>query len=443
MDILIKILQFILSFSILVFVHELGHFAFARMFGIRVEKFYLFFNPWFSLFKKKIGGTEYGIGWLPLGGYVKIAGMIDESMDTEQMKQPAKPDEFRSKPAWQRLLVMVGGVMMNVLFAMFIYMGVSYVWGKNYIANEDIPYGYTFNPLAHEIGFENGDKILDIAGNKVEDFSRVMPMILIDQAPYVTVERGGQPLRIEISEDQLARMLHEGKGFALPRVPFVVATVRTGGAEAAGLMAGDSLVSANGAPLLFLDQYTEVFGANKGQSVNIGLMRDSAGVWVPRSYEVQVSDEGTIGVGLADFTRYAKISTVSYSFWESIPAGVKLTGEELSSYAKQLKLLVSPKSEGYKALGGILTIGSIFPGEWNWEGFWLVTAFISIVLAVMNILPIPALDGGHVLFLLVEVITGRRPSDKFLEWAQMVGLFILFALLILANANDIYRFFIK
>lgn len=444
MDILIKVLQFVLSFSILVIVHEFGHFIFARIFGTRVEKFYLFFNPWFSLFKYKKGDTEYGIGWIPFGGYVKIAGMIDESMDTEQMKQPVQPYEFRAKPAWQRLLIMVGGVLMNILLAVVIYIGISFTWGDKYIANDDLSYGYTYSALAKEMGFQDGDKILDIAGNKVDDWTRVMPMILIDQAPYVTVERDGKPVRVDIGEEYTARLIHSGTLFAVPRIPFVVREVpKGGGAAEAGLMAGDSLVSLNGQPAYFLEQYQKAFAENKGGEVEIGVVRDSAGIDVTRTFKVKVSDEGMIGVGLTSYDHFFPIRTVEYNFLEAIPAGIKLTGSEISSYAKQLKLIVSPKAEGYKAVGGVLTIGNIFPGVWNWESFWRITAFISIVLAIMNILPIPALDGGHVLFLLVEVVSGRKPSDKFLERAQIVGVIILFALLILANGNDIYKFFIK
>lgn len=374
MDILIKILQFILSFSLLVIIHEFGHFLFARLFKTRVEKFYLFFNPWFSLFKFKKGGTEYGIGWIPFGGYVKIAGMIDESMDTDQMKQPVQPYEFRAKPAWQRLLIMVGGVLMNILLAVFIYIGMSYTWGKTYLDNKDVKYGYVYNDLAREMGFRNGDKIVDIDGEAVEDAGAIWQTIVIDQAKTVTVDRDGQRVRIDIPEEAIAQLL-KSPDFATVRIPFVVGET----------VAGDPAAQA-------------------------GLLT---------------------------------LSTHRYNFWQAIPAGIQRTGSEISNYAKQIKLMFTPKTEAYKSLGGVIAIGNIFPNYWSWEQFWRITAFLSVVLAVMNILPIPALDGGHVLFLLVEVITGRRPSDKFLERAQLVGIIILFALLIYANGNDIYRFFIK
>lgn len=374
MDILIKILQFILSFSLLVIIHEFGHFLFARLFKTRVEKFYLFFNPWFSLFKFKKGGTEYGIGWIPFGGYVKIAGMIDESMDTDQMKQPVQPYEFRAKPAWQRLLIMVGGVLMNILLAVFIYIEMSYTWGKTYLDNKDVKYGYVYNDLAREMGFRNGDKIVDIDGEAVEDAGAIWQTIVIDQAKTVTVDRDGQRVRIDIPEEAIAQLL-KSPDFATVRIPFVVGET----------VAGDPAAQA-------------------------GLLT---------------------------------LSTHRYNFWQAIPAGIQRTGSEISNYAKQIKLMFTLKTEAYKSLGGVIAIGNIFPNYWSWEQFWRITAFLSVVLAVMNILPIPALDGGHVLFLLVEVITGRRPSDKFLERAQLVGIIILFALLIYANGNDIYRFFIK
>lgn len=278
MEILIKILQFILSFSLLVIIHELGHFTFAKIFKTRVEKFYLFFNPWFSLFKFKKGETEYGVGWIPFGGYVKISGMVDESMDTEQMKQPAQPYEFRAKPAWQRLLIMVGGVLMNVLLAVAIYIGISFAWGETYLANQDVEHGYTFNELGREIGFENGDKIVDIAGKPLENAMLLLPSIVFDQAPYVTVERDGARRRIEIPEEAMARLI-ESRDFAAPRLPFVVGEVVSGTEAAkAGIRPGDTFVSIDGEPIRYYDQYRKVFEARKGDTVRLSLMRDSAGI---------------------------------------------------------------------------------------------------------------------------------------------------------------------
>ena len=443
MDILIKVLQFILSFSLLVIIHEFGHFLFARLFKTRVEKFYLFFNPWFSLFKFKKGDTEYGVGWIPFGGYVKISGMIDESMDTDQMKQPVQPYEFRAKPAWQRLLIMAGGVLMNILLAVVIYIGISYTWGDTYLDNKDVRYGYVYNDLGEEIGFRDGDRIVDIAGEPVENAVMVLPDIVFNQAEYVTVERDGARVRIDIPSDAMPRLLNS-VDFAVVRLPFVVGrTAPDGEAAKAGLLAGDTLVSFNGEPLRYFDQYRRAFEAHKGDSVTLSAMRDSAGVTQLVTLPVKVSADGVIGVELMPLNKLLQLSTREYTLWQSIPAGIRRTGDEIGSYAKQIKLIFTPKTEAYKSLGGVLAIGNIFPDYWSWEQFWRITAFLSIVLAIMNILPIPALDGGHILFLLVEIVTRRKPSDKFLERAQLAGIMILFALLIFANGNDIYRFFIK
>ena len=443
MEITIKILQFVLSFSLLVVIHEFGHFIFARMFGTRVEKFYLFFDPWFSLFKFKRGGTEYGIGWIPFGGYVKISGMVDESMDTEQLKQPVQPWEFRAKPAWQRLLIMLGGVMMNVLLALCIYIGMSYAWGDRYMANKDVAYGYAFNELAHEIGFRDGDRILLVDGQQVEDAAQVFPMIVIDQARTVTVERDGERVEVAIAPEYMPQLL-ETKAFMTPRVPFIVTEAVKGGAAAeAGFQPGDTLVAFNGEPMRYFDQYQPALADHAGQTVEIVVSRLRDGAAVTDTLPVQLTTEGQLGVKLMGPYDLIPLQTYSYTFWQAIPAGFHRTGTELANYWKQIKLIFSPKTEAYKSLGGIIAIGNIFPSFWSWEAFWQITAFLSIVLAVMNILPIPALDGGHVMFLLFEVITGRKPGDKFMERAQIVGIAILFALLIFANGNDIYRFFIK
>lgn len=446
MDTVIKILQFIVSLSLLVIIHEFGHFLFAQLFKTRVEKFYLFFDPWFSLFKFKKGDTEYGIGWVPFGGYVKISGMIDESMDTEQMKSPPQPYEFRAKPAWQRLLIMVGGVVMNVVFALIIYIGMSYKWGETVLENKDIVYGYTFNSLGQEMGFRNGDRIVDIDGKPATEYLDVLKSILISQPEYVTVDRNGQKIRIDITDESINRLLQSADSTSLlmPRIPFVVGSVVSGsGAAQAGLHPGDSLISYNGTPMTFFDQYSSAFHAAPGDTVTLGLVRKTDGITKITTFPVKVSAEGTIGVYPRTIDSMLTFSTHNYSLLESIPAGFKRTGAEISSYIDQIKLLFNPKTEAYKSLGGVITMGSIFPTEWDWQRFWSITAFLSIILAVMNILPIPALDGGHVLFLLVEVITRRKPSDKFLEYAQIVGMFIIFALMIFATGNDIYRFFIK
>lgn len=440
MDILIKVLQFVLSFSLLVFIHEMGHFLFARMFKIRVEKFYMFFNPWFSLYKFTYKGTEYGIGWIPFGGYVKIAGMIDESMDTEQMQQPPKPDEFRSKPAWQRLLVMTGGVLMNVVLAMLIYIGMSYSWGDKYIDNKDVVYGYSFSELGQKMGFKNGDKIISVNGGKIGDYSSIFIEVLLTQKSTVEVLRGEERVVIEIPECYTSELIKSKKFFMEPRLPFKVAEVPEGSAaEQLGIVEGDMIALIAGQEAIFIDQCTTLLDSLKGQMTSFAILRGADTITVNGT----IPETGKIGILLQPVNDMLKISTRSYSLLESVPVGIKRTGKELKDYFRQIKLIFSPNTEAYKSLGGVIAIGNIFPNFWSWEIFWKITAFLSIILAVMNILPIPALDGGHVMFLLFEVISGRKPSDKFLEYAQMMGLIILFTLLIFANGNDIYRFFIK
>ncbi len=443
MEIVIKILQFIASFSLLVIIHELGHFMFARMFGIRVEKFYLFFDPWFSLLKFKYKGTEYGIGWIPFGGYVKIAGMIDESMDLEQMKQPAKPDEFRSKPAWQRLLVMVGGVTMNVVLALCIYTGMNYAWGKSYYTPEEMKFGYTFNELGHEIGFEDGDILLEVDGKRYDDFTKLLAALVIDNAFKVSVERNGKMCDVYIT-DEYRPLLIDSKDFISPRMPCIIKEVTPGMAAAgAGFMAGDTIVALNGEAKYDVERYLEAFQTMKGSLIALTVGRDSAGIAIRKTLDVTLDGEGRIGVGITLFNELIPLHTEKYTFWESIPAAFARTGEEIGNYWKQVKMIIRPETGAYKSLGGVISIGSIFPGHWDWYGFWRITAFLSIVLAVMNILPIPMLDGGHVLFLLYEVVTRRKPSDRFMEYAQWVGLIIVMSLIIYATGNDIYRFFIK
>lgn len=455
MEILVKILQLILSLSLLVFVHELGHFLAARMFGIRVDKFYIFFDAGgFSIFRFKIGDTTFGLGWVPFGGYCKIAGMIDESMDTEAMKQPPQPWEFRSKPAWQRLVVMVAGVVMNLVTACLVYIGMSWHWGDNYIDNADVRWGYSFGELAREIGFEDGDRVVSVDGALPEgDFFDIPRTILLNDRTTVRVERGGVERDIEITENYKAALLKSGS-FMEPRYPFVVAGTEEGSPAAlAGIMPGDSLVAFGGVPVSFTSDVRRALADAAGGVARVTMARDSSGVRVLRTLEVPVSDEGQLGVMIkAGFVQsrggrlssdFFPIRTRSYSLAESIPTGLRKAGKMVSDYWKQLKMMVQPKTEAYKQVGSFITIGSIFPGVWDWFEFWRVTAFISIALALLNILPIPALDGGHVLFLLWEVVTRRRPSDKFLEWMQVLGLVILGALIILTFGNDIYRFFIR
>jgi regulator of sigma E protease len=366
--------------------------------------------------------------------------MIDESMDREAMKQPAQPWEFRSKPAWQRLIVMVAGVFMNIVVACCIYIGMSWHWGYEYTDNKDVEWGYTFNELAHEIGFHDGDKIVYLDGESVGDISQIYSDMVINRVETVTVERGGERIDIDIPVEYVSAML-SSPDFISPRMPFEVGIVAEGGGAAeAGIEPGDRLVALGGESMTLADDYAAAFAACKGDTVAITVARDSAGVNVVRELQVEVSDEGTIGV----YRVYTlPRQTLEYNFWQAIPAGFHRTGAEISGYWNQIKLIFTPKTEAYKSVGSLISIGNIFPGEWNWYAFWKITALLSVILAVMNILPIPALDGGHVFFLLWEVITRRKPSDKFMEWAQVFGMIILFALLIFAFGNDIYRFFIK
>ena len=438
METFIKVLQLIVSLSLLVAIHEFGHFIVARIFKIRVEKFYIFFDPWFSLFKFRRGDTEYGIGWIPFGGYVKIAGMIDESLDTEQMKLPPKPDEFRAKPAWQRFLVMIAGVVMNLVLAFCIYCGISYAWGSAYLANEDVKWGYVYSEAAHGMGFEDGDRIVAIDGHEIDNVSEILNLLVMsDDDRTVEVVRDGQQHSFTIPYDLLLEMRNEQQfeGFYTPRIPMLVGEVVADTAREAGLCEGDVILAVDGQESWAAADIYGMIQSHAGQVVTLGIDRGGELLQL----EAPVSDEGKIGFTIGTLP----LRTQKYTFWQSIPAGARLTGKVISSYWQQLKLIVKPKTQMYKHLGGFIAIGSIFPAHWDWQQFWYTTAFLSIILAIMNILPIPALDGGHALFTFWEMITRRRPSEKVLEVAQYIGLFILLLLLIYANGNDIYRFFIK
>ncbi|MDO4758783.1 MAG: RIP metalloprotease RseP [Rikenellaceae bacterium] len=437
MDILIKVLQFFLCFTVIVGLHEFGHFITARLFKIRVEQFYIFFNPWFSLFKFNYKGTEYGLGWLPLGGYVKIGGMIDESMDKEQMAAPVREDDFRAKPAWQRFIVMIAGVVMNLLTAVVIYCAVCYTWGESYLSNEDVKWGYEFNESAEKLGFVDGDRILTINGEEVDNVNLIVnSLLLTDGDCYVEVEREGMPIELEIPMAELIEMRRaEGyKGFLTPHIPFIVDSVHFD--SAAALRHGDRVVSAEGLTATDMLSVRDYIADAAGSDVRLTVEREGNLIEVV----VPVNAEGLMGITLLN---PITLRTHEYTLLESIPAGIKRAGTTIADYWEQLKLIVKPETKMYEELGGFIAIGSIFAPEWNWLDFWLKTAFLSIILAVMNILPIPALDGGHALFTFWEMLTGRKVSEKVLEVAQYIGLGILFALLLYANGNDIYRFFIK
>ncbi len=436
--ILIKTAQLLLSLSLLVVLHEFGHFMFARLFKTRVEKFYLFFNPWFSLFKIKKGETEYGIGWLPLGGFVKISGMIDESMDKEAMKLPPQPWEFRSKKTWQRLLIMLGGVIMNFITALVIYIGILYAWGESYLPTENAKFGIEVNEVGEKIGFQNGDKILTVDNKYIENFNKIVPTIVLDNVKTVQVERNGQKVNINISDEDLALLL-KSKSIINPRFPFnhsVGKVIKDSPAKVAGLKKGDILKKVDDQSFDYYDEFSHYLNSKKGKEIEMELERDGSLI----TKKVTVGEDGKIGFyPVFNTPEVFKFKTIKYGFFASIPAGISRGVQTTKDYLKQFKLIFNKKTKGYESLGGFATIGNIFPGTWDWYSFWNMTAFISIILAIMNLLPIPALDGGHVMFLLGEMITGRKPNEKFLEYAQIAGMILLLALVLYANANDIIK----
>ncbi len=448
--ILIKIIQFFLSLSLLIVLHELGHFIPAKLFKTRVEKFYLFFDVKFALFKKKIGGTEYGIGWLPLGGYVKISGMIDESMDTEAMKEEPKEWEFRSKPAWQRLIIMLGGVTVNFILAVIIYIGMAWAYGDQYMTADSLKDGFwvTEKTIGDKLGVQTGDLILAVDGEKIKKFGDILPELVTGNT--MTVQRDGRTFEQEIPVDFIATLIEDEDRmrFISYRFPFVIGEVSPDSENKdAGLLPEDEVVAIGGTSISYFDEAKSILENYKSQKVDLTIVRDGdTRMQIP----VMISDTATIGVrpGVLSFDAMQekgllKIEKVKYSFLESIPAGIDKGVSTLSNYVGQMKKIFNPSTGAYKGVGGFAAIGGLFPDTWNWPGFWSATAFISIILAFMNILPIPALDGGHVTFLLYEMITGRKPSDKFLENAQMIGFFLLIALLLFANGNDLYKWLFK
>jgi regulator of sigma E protease len=435
----IKALQLILSLSILVIVHEFGHFIFARMFKIRVEKFYLFFDPWFALFryKPKNSHTEYGVGWLPLGGYVKISGMIDESMDKEQMSQPAQPWEFRSKPAWQRLLVMVAGVLFNLLLAFFIYSMVLFTWNDTYLPLKNVTQGMEFSQAAKNAGFRDGDILLRADDKELERFG-VRTLLDVADAETVTVLRNGQEVVLTIQEGLMQNLLTDKEGFATYRVPAVVyQTMEGSAADKAGLMQGDSIVGVNGVPTpLFADLRTAL-DTNRNREVMLSYYRSGT----LQTTAVQVDSAGTLGFYAMTAPQIYQTVTRTYGFFESFPAGINMGIQTLKDYVAQFRYVFT--KEGASSLGGFGAIGNLFPPQWNWQAFWMMTAFLSVILAFMNILPIPALDGGHVMFLLYEVIVRRKPNEKLMEYAQTAGMILLLALVLYANGMDVVRAIFK
>ena len=448
--ILIKTIQFFLSLSLLIVLHELGHFIPAKIFKTRVEKFYLFFDIKFSLFKKKIGETVYGIGWLPLGGYVKIAGMIDESMDTAQMAEEPKPWEFRSKPAWQRLIIMLGGVTVNFILAVIIYIGMAYSYGDQYIPMDSLKDGIWVREknIGDELGVQTGDQIKAIDGEEVENFDSLLGEII--NGNTITIERDGTTIENEIPVDFIATLLEDEDKIRFiisPRIPFIVGGIPDESSNKdSGLKVQDQIIGIGDQRITYFDEAEPLLESYTNQKVDLIVSRDGREEQIP----VVISDSATIGIsiGALPFDKmeemgYFRLETRKYTFMESIPAGIDKGVTTLVSYVKQLKKIFNPETGAYKGVGGFAAIGSMFPDTWNWPVFWSTTALISIILAFMNILPIPALDGGHVTFLLYEMVTGRKPSDKFLEYAQMIGFFLLIALLLFANGNDIYKWLSK
>ncbi len=447
--ILIRALQLMMSLALLVIIHEGGHFLFAKLFKVRVTKFYLFFDPWFSLFKwkPKNSETEYGVGWVPLGGYVQIAGMVDETQNSEDLNHPVEPWEFRAKPAWQRLLIMVGGVMMNFLLALFIYSMLMYTWGDSYVSVPDLKNGMKFSRQAQAMGFRDGDILLRTNEVAFEKYGADMLRAIAD-AETVTVRRDGQEVNIPIPEEfGLLHMSQDGKPFVDILVPAVVDSVVAGTpAASAGLQKGDKFLAFNGHPIGSYNDFVERIDVLRAKSDSITLPEN---ILPLRNVNLVVAraagGQDTLAVQLdADFklgftaALGYEPTRVTYGFWESFPAGTAYGVNILKGYVDDLKYVFT--KEGANSLGGFGTIGSIFPATWDWYLFWKMTAFLSIILAFMNILPIPALDGGHVLFLFYEIIARRKPSDKFMERAQMVGMILLFGLMIWANFNDIIRF---
>ncbi len=430
---IVKAVQLLLSLSLLIILHELGHFIPARIFKTRVEKFFLFFDVKFALLKKKIGETTYGIGWLPLGGYVKISGMIDESMDKEQMLQPPKPWEFRSKPAWQRLIIMLGGVTVNLILGFLIYMMILFVWGKYTLASEDLPMGLEPTPIVSQLGFETGDQILSVDGESLENVLDINKYFLLREVNEVRVRRKNGGLATIYVPDNIGTQIFES-GQMIPFVPVLPAVIDSvipnSPASRIGLLSDDKILSLNGNQISSWSDFKN-YMTTDSKEIDLVVERNQSTV----SFSAVTREDGTLGV--YPKTDFFSFELVKLSLGKSIVEGFDYGYWTLRDYIAQFKYIFTPK--GASQLGGFGAIGNMFPSQWDWKGFWSSTALISIILAFMNILPIPALDGGHVMFLFYEIVTGRKPNDKFMEYAQMFGFFLLLSLVLYANGNDIYR----
>ena len=437
MDIAIRVLQLLLSLSILVFIHELGHYSMARFFGARVEQFYLFFNPWFSIFKwkSKRSGTVYGLGWLPLGGYCQIAGMIDESLDTEAMASEPKPDEFRSKKPFARLMIMAGGVIFNVILAFIIYTGITLAWGTKVLHSDQVSAGMNFSTPAEEVGFVDGDVILSVDGKQSPNVldSRFMSSLI--NAHEVVVRRGGAVETIRLPEDMMQRLLRAEEGFGSLRMPFVVDAVSEGSRAQGHLVSGDRVVAVDSVTCTDVAEVITALDKKKGKDVVLTVERSGTALQTT----LPVDTAGHIGVVLKGIEELYPIEHVQYNVFTAIPAGIDRAGQTISGYVRGLKYMFT--KEGAKQMGGLGTMGKLFPTTFDWQSFWSITAFLSIILAVMNILPIPALDGGHILFIIIEMIRRKPLSDKAMTTIQTIGLVLLVLLMVYANGNDIYRAF--
>jgi len=437
--ILANIGQFILAFSILVVLHEMGHFFPAKWFGCRVEKFYLFFNPWFSLWKKKVGETEYGLGWIPLGGYVKISGMVDESMDKEQMKLPAQPWEFRSKPAWQRLIIMLGGVIVNFILALVIFSAILFVWGEERLPVRNMKYGVMVDSLGKTAGLRNGDQIVAVNNVPVDYFEELGKRIYFSEKATINIKRDGRDTAVTLPPGFLSKLTRSQKlAFLLPRYPIVIEDDKEVKYVSGKMQKGDRLVGVNNTLFNYFDEYIDAKKDLKDTTITLHLLRGADTV----SAVVKTDDVTRTGMLTQFYTDMLGTEKKEYSFFESIPAGINYGVERLKDYVNGIKLLFTSKEHKVNDnLGSLISIGKTFGGVWNWKHFWEMTALFSIILAFMNILPIPALDGGHALFTLYEMITGRKPSDKFMEYAQIVGMVLLLGLMLYALGLDIWRLF--
>lgn len=440
MELFIKIAQFVSSLSLLIILHELGHFIPAKLFKTRVEKFYLFFDAYFSLFKKKIGGTEFGIGWLPLGGYVKISGMVDESMDTDYQKEEPKPWEFRSKPAWQRLIIMLGGVIVNIIVAAIIYAGIYTYWGEKYLPTENITHGLTFSEKAQSLGFVNGEVITHVDGEKIARYNDILPALLLGKDEVTSLNPiTGESHSIKLSDQIAKEIIEQQTGFMTLNVPYQVSKFAENSvAQTAGIQEGDIMYSVNGTKTLGIADFRQLTKDHANQQITVEVLRGADTL----SYQMTLGEDSKLGVyGTSDIQQFYEVKTTDYNVFQAMGAGFSKMGKRVSDYVSELGLMFRPETGAYKKVGGFIAIGKHFAPTWDWRRFWEFTAFLSVMLAVLNILPIPALDGGHVTFLIIEIITGRKVPDNVLGIAQTIGFVLLMMLFLYANVNDVIKLF--